>query len=161
MAGTGATRTVHVSDDIVHLKATCDAYITKYRTLQPESDLNRAVQLTLEKEALATSSAPKVVKFVPANGATGIDPNEIHEISVTFDQDMMTDRCSWCGDGRNYPETTGKPEWKDRRTCVLPVRLKPGQGYVFGINSPSHRNFMSVSGVSVEPVRYAITTSGN
>lgn len=49
-------------------------------------------------------------------------------------------------------------EIKDRRTCVLPVRLEPNHRYRLGLNSRSHRNFRSAAGVSLAPVVYVFHT---
>jgi hypothetical protein len=102
--------------------------------------------------------APKVAQMVPPVGATDVDPT-LSELRVTFDQDMAQG-FSWTGGGPSFPKTTGWPHWVDRRTCVLPVALEPGHSYQLGINSPSHKNFRSVAGVPVEPVRWYFTTSG-
>jgi hypothetical protein len=99
---------------------------------------------------------PKVTQMVPPSGATDVDPN-LTELRVTFDQDMAGG-FSWTGGGPTYPKTTGRPRWVDARTCVLPVALEPGHSYQLGINSPSHRNFKSASGVPVVPVRWRFST---
>lgn len=66
---------------------------------------------------------------------------------------------SWTGGGLEYPETTGTPAWSaDRRTCTLPVRLRPNHSYRLGLNSPSHRNFKSADGVALEPVVWTFAT---
>jgi hypothetical protein len=101
--------------------------------------------------------APKIIEAVPPLGATDVDPN-LTELTVTFDQDMAGG-FSWTGGGPSYPETAGKPHWVDKRTCVLPVKLKPDCSYRLGINSPSHRNFRSAKGVSVEPARWEFRTA--
>ena len=102
--------------------------------------------------------APKVVAMVPPSGATDVDPS-LTELRVTFDQDMAGG-FSWTGGGETYPKSTGRPRWVDRRTCVLPVALEPGRSYQLGINSPSHRNFKSASGVPVAWVRWRFSTRG-
>lgn len=95
----------------------------------------------------------------PANGANDVDPATT-ELRVTFNV-PMGGGFSWTGSGPNHPETTGRPYWtEDRKTCVLPVKLKPKWDYRLGLNSRSHKNFQSESGIPLEPVIYAFTTRG-
>ncbi len=101
---------------------------------------------------------PKLVSTMPANKATGVDP-VLDRITLTFDQDMARG-FSWTGGPPQFPETTGKPEWVDSRTCALPVRLEPGRLYRVGINSKSHQNFRSAAGVPVRPEVLVFTTKG-
>jgi Bacterial Ig-like domain len=101
--------------------------------------------------------APVVVKTVPEAGSTGVD-SAITEIRVTFSKPMQDGSWSWTG--REYfPKTTGKPHYlADGRTCVLPVKLEPGQTYLIGINSPSHRNFKDRKGRPAMPYLLAFET---
>jgi RNA polymerase sigma-70 factor (ECF subfamily) len=100
-----------------------------------------------------------IVATNPPQGARGVDPS-LTEITVTFDQDMSTTGWSWTGGGPVYPETTGRPHYRDQRTCVLPVRLEPGRFYRVGINSKSHRNFRSVGGRPTPPRAIWFCTEG-
>jgi hypothetical protein len=104
--------------------------------------------------------APQIVATSPAVGATDVDPATT-EITVTFDRDM-SDGFSWTGGGPDYPPTAEgkKVVWRDRRTCVLPVKLEPGRYYRVGINSKSYRNFRSADGVSARPSAIYFTTRG-
>ena len=85
----------------------------------------------------------------------------LKEITVTFDQDMGGG-FSWTGGGPDYPPTPEgqKAQWRDKRTCVLPVKLEAGHYYRVGINSTSYRNFRSADGVSAEPSAIYFTTQG-
>jgi Bacterial Ig-like domain len=105
-----------------------------------------------------TGSGPKIVSTQPVNGATGVDPG-LAEITVTFDQDMDAG-FSWTGGGPEYPTSPqgAKAQWRDKRTCVLPVALQSGRHYRVGINSPSYRNFRSTAGQSVAPSSISFTT---
>ena len=79
---------------------------------------------------------------------------------VTFNV-PMAGGFSWTGSGPNFPKTAGHPYWtEDRKTCVLPVELKPNWDYRLGLNSPSFKNFKSRSGVPLEPVEYRFTPRG-
>ncbi|MCA9434121.1 MAG: hypothetical protein KC940_26610, partial [Candidatus Omnitrophica bacterium] len=67
------------------------------------------------------------------------------------------------GGGDHFPEIPEgkKPYWsEDRKTCFLPVKLKPNWEYHLGINCPSFRNFQSEGGIPVEPMGYSFTTAG-
>ncbi len=108
----------------------------------------------------ATAEPPRLVSTTPAAGATDVDP-ATSEIVVAFDSDMAGG-FSWTGGGPDYPpivEGQG-PHWRDPRTCVLPVKLEPGHYYRVGINSKSHGNFRSKSGVSARPSVIYFTTRG-
>lgn len=104
--------------------------------------------------------APRIVSTSPKNGATDVDPG-LAEITVTFDQDMEPGM-SWTGGGPQFPVIpSGKQAaWRDKRTCVLPVKLVGGHRYRVGINAPSYRNFRSASGVEVTPTAILFTTTG-
>src|ERR1035441_4730481 len=97
--------------------------------------------------AQAAQGAPQIVSTSPARGASDVDP-ALKEITVTFDQDME-EGMSWTGGGPEVPPTPEgkKAHWRDKRTCVLPVKLQSGHHYRIGINSVSYRNFCSASGV--------------
>jgi hypothetical protein len=101
---------------------------------------------------------PQILLTKPADGATDVDP-ALAEITVTFDQDMG-EGFSWTGGGPEYPTIpdASKPQWRGKRTCVLPVKLEPGRHYRVGINSPSYRNFRSAAGDPAEPSSINFTT---
>jgi hypothetical protein len=110
--------------------------------------------------APAPDMPPKVVSTIPATGETEVDPALV-EITVTFDRDMGGGM-SWTGGGPNFPAIPeGKRgNWRDKRTCVLPVQLKPAWIYRVGINAPSFKNFRSAEGIPVEPTAIFFTTLG-
>ncbi len=100
---------------------------------------------------------PQIVSMSPPNGAKDVDPG-LRELRVTFNV-PMGGGISWTGDGPHYLKTVGRPHWtEDRRTCVLPVELKPGWEYRVGLNSASFNNFQSEAGIPLEPVEYTFTT---
>jgi beta-lactamase regulating signal transducer with metallopeptidase domain len=106
------------------------------------------------------AAPPQIVSTSPAVAATEVDP-ALAEIRVTFDQDMKSGY-SWTGAGPDYPPTTegAKAQWRDKRTCVLPVKLEAGHYYRVGINSTSYQNFRSVAGVAALPSAIFFTTQG-
>jgi beta-lactamase regulating signal transducer with metallopeptidase domain len=113
--------------------------------------------------AADASAPPNIVSTSPAVGATDVDP-AITEITVTFDHDMGRGM-SWTGGGPGGPEFPPvregqKAKWRNKRTCVLPVRLKAGQYYRAGINSTSYRNFANDHGVAAMPSAIYFTTRG-
>jgi len=103
---------------------------------------------------------PKVVHLEPLNGAKDVSPT-VKELRVTFNV-PMADSFSWTGGGPEYPSVPqGKrPYWtQDKKTCVLPVELKPGSNYRVGLNSLSFKGFQSSGGVPLDPVAYTFSTS--
>ena len=132
-----------------------------------------AIQWSLSAEELAlpkkvetpvtnttAEEPPRIVALAPVAGATDVDP-ATSEIVVTFDRDMARG-FSWTGGGPDYPPIAGgqKPQWRDSRTAVLPVKLEPGHYYRVGINSKSHKNFRSAAGVPALPSAIYFTTRG-
>ena len=107
----------------------------------------------------AVQQPPMIAASSPEVGAQNVDPATT-EIRVTFDQDMHSAGYSWTGSGKYYPETTGRPRWEDRRSCVLPVALEAGHAYRVGINSTSHKNFRSVGGTPAANQVIWFTTQG-
>jgi RNA polymerase sigma-70 factor (ECF subfamily) len=85
---------------------------------------------------------PIVLKTIPATGATDVDP-ALTEIRVTFSKEMHDGSWSWVTISKErFPEVTGKIHYeKDKRTCVLPVKLEPGRNYAISINSQRFANF--------------------
>ena len=110
--------------------------------------------------AAADRAQPRIVKTSPQVGATDVAPG-LQEITVTFDLDMA-EGMSWTGGPPEFPplDESRKPRWKDARTCGLPVKLEPGTYYRVGINSKSHQNFQSKSGVPARPTAIYFTTQG-
>jgi len=108
-------------------------------------------------EQFDAMAPPRIVMMIPAIGATNVSPS-LTELRVTFDREMGGG-FSWTGGGENYPEGTGRPQWSpDKRTCTMPVKLKPNWTYRLGINSPSHKNFKSANGVSASWTRWTFQT---
>jgi RNA polymerase sigma-70 factor (ECF subfamily) len=106
----------------------------------------RAQEITLD------SAPPVVVRTVPEAGADGVDPATA-EVRVTFSKPMTDRSWSWAqANAESFPELAGEPRYeKDRRTCVLPVKLQPGRTYAIWINSPRHGNFKDAAGTSALP----------
>lgn len=102
---------------------------------------------------------PRVVKTIPANGATEV-PVQTREIVVVFDQDMLPG-FSWIA-GPHFPKTDGDPVWRDKRTCILPVKLERGKFYRLGINSSEAKfqNFTNEFGKPAFPRVLCFVTEG-
>ena len=97
---------------------------------------------------------PSVVKTIPLCGDTSVDPS-LTQVKVTFSRDMITNQMwSWCSQSpETFPEINAKGihYLKDKRTCVLPVKLKSGKTYAIWINTQKFRNFKDTSGKSAVP----------
>jgi bla regulator protein BlaR1 len=103
---------------------------------------------------------PLIVATTPSVGQTEVDP-AITEITVTFDRDMAGG-FSWTGGGSEYPTSPEgqKAHWRDKRTCVFPVKLQAARFYRVGINSTSYQNFKSAEGVPAKTSAIYFATKG-
>lgn len=134
-----------------------DIKVTSVEKLTPET---LAAYEKSPQETLAQAPAPHVVATTPAVGATDVNP-ALTEITVAFDQDMGSGM-SWTGGGPDFPvgREGEKAYWRDKRTCVLPVKLEAGHYYRVGINSKSYRSFASDQDVAALPSAIYFTTQG-
>lgn len=106
-----------------------------------------------KKEISVESMPPVVVKTIPTAGDIEVDP-DIKEISVTFSKNMMTDRMwAWVQiSDDTYPETISDVKYlEDKRTCVLPVKLKPGKTYVIWFNHGKYNSFRDLNNTPSVP----------
>jgi RNA polymerase sigma-70 factor (ECF subfamily) len=105
-------------------------------------------------EAVSVKALPPVVvRTVPQAGDTRVDAARTKEIRVTFSKDMTDRSWSWSQlSDETFPKTTGEPRYdKDRRTCVLPVKLEPGKTYALWLNSERFQNFKDADGKPAVP----------
>ena len=103
-------------------------------------------------ELTVPTAPPVVVKTVPQAGAADVDPT-VTEIKVTFSKDMQDQSWSWVklSEG-SFPKVVGRPRYeKDKRTCVLTVKLEPGKDYLLWINSEKFDNFKDGDGRPAVP----------
>jgi hypothetical protein len=107
------------------------------------------------------AAPPVVVHTVPEAGATGVDPS-LSEIRVTFSKAMQDGSWSWSTWGEeNFPDLADKPRYlADSRTCVLPVKLKPGKFYATWLNSNKFKNFKGADGQPAVPYLLTFQTAG-
>ncbi|MFA6714513.1 MAG: DUF4019 domain-containing protein [Victivallales bacterium] len=123
-----------------------------------------AVQAQDKSKSTVADMPPSVVKTVPQAGDANVDPG-LKEISVTFSKDMLTDKMwSWCCQSpETFPETDSKNirYRKDKRTCVLPVKLQPGKTYIIWINSQNSRNFQDTKKNPAVPYLLVFQTASN
>jgi RNA polymerase sigma-70 factor (ECF subfamily) len=112
-----------------------------------------AVPVSAGDEISVETMPPSVIKTVPQAGDTNVDPS-LKEISVTFSKEMMTnDQWSFLHYTlETFPQIDkNNIRFLDKRTCVLPVKLKPGKTYVIRINSQQYNYFMDKNGNSAVP----------
>ena len=126
------------------------------------TDAQSGKETVKENDAGQTKSEgpPRIVSTSPKVGETEVAPS-VSEITVTFDRDMAKG-FSWTGSGPDYPPIPEgqKPQWRDSRTCVLPVKLQAAHYYRVGINSTSYQNFRSADGEPARPSAIYFTTQG-
>lgn len=103
-----------------------------------------------EREA-RSRRVPKVVKMTPANGSTDVD-RSTDKMTIVFDRDMSDSSWSVVGQGPHFPKLPRHVHYVDKRTFVIPLRLKPDWDYSFYLNSARYHGFKSAEGVALEPV---------
>lgn len=105
------------------------------------------------KDVSVKSMPPVVIKTFPVAGDTQVDP-ALKEIRVTFSKNMMTNnQWSWVMMSKEtFPEISGDIKFlSDKRTNVLPVKLKPGKTYVIWLNQGKYNYFKDENGQSAVP----------
>lgn len=113
------------------------------------------------EEVTLESVPPVVVKTVPEAGTGDVDAATA-EVRVTFSKEMRDGSWSWSTASKeSFPETTGKPAYaEDKRTAVLPVKLRPGRTYAIWVNSEKFRNFKDANGRPAVPYLLVFKTKG-
>jgi RNA polymerase sigma-70 factor (ECF subfamily) len=107
-----------------------------------------------EKPAVSVKEMPPVVvRTAPVAGDTKVDADKVKEIRVSFSKDMMDKSWSWVQISQEtFPKHDGEIHYdKDRRTCVMPVKLEAGKTYVLWLNSERFGNFKDADGRSAVP----------
>jgi RNA polymerase sigma-70 factor (ECF subfamily) len=146
----------------------------KWRILCPTWDIKSGVLVsiafltllassTLAQDELSLAAAPPVVvRTIPTAGSSNVSPATT-EIQVTFSKEMQDGGWSWSTWGEeNFPEVTGTIHYlDDHRTCVLPVKLKPGKFYATWLNSESFRNFKDSGGRPAVPYLLTFETAAS
>ncbi len=101
------------------------------------------------------------MKTTPATGSIDVDPS-LTEIKVEYSKNMRNGSWSWSQLGSDtYPkldETRRIHYEKDKRTCVLPVKLEAGKTYAIFCNSPRFHNFKDEDGSPAVPYMLVFRT---
>lgn len=110
------------------------------------SGISSAEEITLKEVP------PVVVKTVPEAGSDDVDPG-VTEIRVTYSKEMADGSWSWSTLSEDsFPEISGEPKYADdKRTCILPVKLKAGKTYAIWLNSQKFHNFKDADGRAAVP----------
>jgi serine/threonine protein kinase/tetratricopeptide (TPR) repeat protein len=103
---------------------------------------------------------PVVVETFPVSGAQEVKPGET-EIRVRFSKKMTNGSWSWSTAWENStPEFIGQPHYLDDHcTCVVKVRLEPGQTYAWWLNSEQFKNFRDRAGQAAVPYLLTFQTA--
>ena len=114
----------------------------------------------LADEITVETAQPVVVKTVPQAGAEDVDAKTT-EIQVTYSKDMADESWSWSQiSDDSFPKIVGKPKFqKDKRTCVLTVKLEPGKTYAIWLNSEKFENFKDSNGRPAVPYLLVFKTA--
>lgn len=100
---------------------------------------------------------PKIVSMVPADGAE-VDAG-LKAIVVTFDREMGPGMSVMqIGPGK-FPEADGENGYDaDQKVFTMPVKLRPGTKYSFGLNHERYPGFKSAEGVPLFPAQVHFNT---
>src|SRR5437588_4373392 len=129
------------------------------QSAQPAKATGAAAGVAPQPAPVDPQGPPMIITTSPRSGDTEVDP-VLAEVTVTFDRDMDAG-FSWTGGGPEFPgKENGRAQWRDKRTCVLPVKVEAGRFYRVGINAPSFRSFRSADGVPAIPSAILFTTKG-
>ena len=104
--------------------------------------------LAQEPGAKKVADAPAVVvKTVPAAGSEDVDP-AAKEIRVTFSKEMTDKSWSWTTKGAYGADIDGDNIRydKDKKTCIMDVKLKPETTYATWLNTDKFTNFKDAAG---------------
>lgn len=103
---------------------------------------------------------PGIVSITPANGSSDADP-ALKTITIVFDRQMKDGSWAVIRVGDNHPEITGPLYYdKERKILTIPVELKPGVTYQFGLNAEGYLAFRSEEGIPLYPVTVRFKTRG-
>ena len=117
----------------------------------PPAQTNKFSSAEIAGQTLA-EQPPVVVETFPISNARDVEPGEA-EIRVRFSKGMADGSWSWSTAWENStPEFIGQPRYEtDGRTCVVKVKLEPGQTYAFWLNSEKFQNFKDGDGRPAVP----------
>ncbi len=119
-----------------------------------------AGSVTRADEVSIQTAQPVVIRTVPQAGSTDVDPKTA-EIKVTFSKDMEDGSWSWSQlSEETFPKMIGKPSYlKDKRTCVVKVKLEAGKTYAIWLNSEEFENFKDADGRPAVPYLLVFQTA--
>lgn len=96
------------------------------------------------------SQTVKVIETTPTNNQ--VVSHTLDKILIKFSSPMKTNSFSIIEVGAGEtPDIIGMPIFKDKFTCVIPVKLKTNTIYSLGINSKTKKGFVSEDGIPAEP----------
>jgi len=94
------------------------------------------------------ATSPKIISTNPDFGNCKVDP-DTKEIILKFDQDMKPGMSVI--DSKNMPQIIGKPQWIDKRTFSIQVKLFPNRLYSLVFNNSRFQGFQNTEGVPLNP----------
>jgi RNA polymerase sigma factor (sigma-70 family) len=138
-------------------------YIKKQAEEIPEGEENKVnlkASAPAGEEITVEATPPVVVKTVPQAGMTNVDAKTT-AIQVTFSKEMMDKSWSWSQlSDDTFPKINGKPKYlKDKRTCVVTVKLEPDKTYAIWLNSEKFGNFKDADGRPAVPYLLVFKTA--
>ncbi len=100
-------------------------------------------------------ASPKITSTNPDFGDCNVDP-DLSQITIKFDQDMQEGYS--IPDLTNMPKIIGSPQWIDKRTLVVPVKLYSSKLYSLIFNSAKYQNFKNIKGTPLVPAELHFQT---
>ena len=120
--------------------------------IEPPASSRERKLVSTDEDSFLAEQPPVVVETSPVSGAREVEPG-VTDIRVRFSKPMTDDSWSWSTAWENStPEFISQPRYAaDGRTCVVKVKLEPGQTYAFWLNSEKFRNFKDSDGRPAVP----------
>jgi hypothetical protein len=105
---------------------------------------------------------PHVVRAIPGNGETAVDPSRVKSLAVTFDVPMNAKKHGMHLFENETPVDISKAVVQysaDGKTFLLGYNFKPGANYRVELNSTQDIGFTRATRVPLWPVKFAFSTA--
>lgn len=104
---------------------------------------------------------PRVIKTLPSNGATGLDPTKLKSMAITFDVPMNPKKHGLHLSEDKQPVDLSRAAFQysaDGKTFTLAYDFKPSKTYTLELNNLHDIGFSRATRVPLWPVQFTFTT---